>query len=204
MNLLLFIIALVSGLIVLAGYFVPALAEIQSILLGWAGILAATAALVGVFNLISVHGDKVRRREKGSVYSAVLLVGLFLAFIMGLFLPPPSTGVLNWLFKAVILPAQAALMALLAVTLLYAAVRLLRRKPEFMSVVFLVSAAMILLGSATLPFGDIPVLSNWIRPWMMQVLALGGMRGILIGVSLGTLLTGLRVLFGADRPYGGR
>jgi len=25
----------------------------------------------------------------------------------------------------------------------------------------------------------------------------------LIGIALGTLLTGLRVLFGADRPYGG-
>jgi hypothetical protein len=29
------------------------------------------------------------------------------------------------------------------------------------------------------------------------------MRGILIGVALGALTTGLRVLFGADRPYGG-
>jgi hypothetical protein len=31
----------------------------------------------------------------------------------------------------------------------------------------------------------------------------GGARGLLIGIALGTLLTGLRVLFGADRPYGG-
>jgi hypothetical protein len=42
-----------------------------------------------------------------------------------------------------------------------------------------------------------------VRPWITQVLALGGARGILIGVALGTLTTGLRVLFGADRPYGG-
>jgi len=33
---------------------------------------------------------------------------------------------------------------------------------------------------------------------------LGGARGILIGVALGSLLTGLRVLFGFDRPYGGK
>ena len=31
----------------------------------------------------------------------------------------------------------------------------------------------------------------------------GGARGLLIGIALGTLLTGLRVLFGVDRPYGG-
>ena len=34
--------------------------------------------------------------------------------------------------------------------------------------------------------------------------ASGGARGILIGVALGTLTTGLRILFGADRPYGGK
>ena len=66
-------VAIVAGLIVLIGYFVPAVAGVQDVLLNWAIILAGVAALVGVFNLISVHGDKIRRREKGSVYSAILL-----------------------------------------------------------------------------------------------------------------------------------
>jgi hypothetical protein len=204
MGILTFIIALLTGLLVLAGYFVPALAGLQSILLGWAAIAAAMAAIVGVLSLISVHGDKVRRRGKGSIYSAILLVGLFIAFIFGLVPPGPAGPILGLLFKAIILPSQAALMALLAITLLYAAVRLLRRRPDLMSIVFLISASLVLLGSATLPFGEIPILSNWIRPWVTQVLALGGARGILIGVALGSLLTGLRVLFGADRPYGGK
>jgi hypothetical protein len=30
----------------------------------------------------------------------------------------------------------------------------------------------------------------------------GGTRGLLLGIALGTVLTGLRVLFGVDRPYG--
>lgn len=204
MGILTFIIALLIGSLVLAGYFVPALAELQSILLGWAAVAAAMAAIVGVLSLISVHGDKVHRRGKGSVYSAILLIGLFIAFILGLIPPGPAGSILGLLFKAIILPSQAALMALLAVTLLYAAVRLLRRRPDLMSIVFLISASLVLLGSATLPFGEIPILSNWIRPWVTQVLALGGARGILIGVALGSLLTGLRVLFGADRPYGGK
>jgi hypothetical protein len=208
MVILTFIIALITGLVVLAGYFVPALAELQSILLGWAAVAATMAAIVGVLSLISVHGDKVRRRGKGSIYSAVLLLGLFISFVPGLFLgsvpPGLASPIFGLLFKAIILPAQAALMALLAITLLYAAVRLLHRRPDLMSIVFLISACLILLGSATLPFGEIPILSNWIRPWVTQVLALGGARGILIGVALGSLLTGLRVLFGADRPYGGK
>jgi hypothetical protein len=73
-----------------------------------------------------------------------------------------------------------------------------------MAVVFLLVSAMVLFGSATLPFGDMPVIGTLIRPWMTEVWAMGGARGILIGVALGTLTTGLRVLFGLDRPYGGK
>jgi hypothetical protein len=49
-----------------------------------------------------------------------------------------------------------------------------------------------------------PLFGTLLRPWVTEVLALGGARGILIGVTLGTLTTGLRVIFGADRPYGGK
>jgi hypothetical protein len=63
---------------------------------------------------------------------------------------------------------------------------------------------LILLGTAPLPLlGNIPGLSDFVRPYLAQVIAVGGARGILLGVALGTLTTGLRILFGADRPYGG-
>ena len=94
-------------------------------------------------------------------------------------------------------------MGLLTVSLLYAAIRLLQKRLDVMSVLFILTAALLFLGSATLPFGDIPIVGTLLRPWVTQIWALGGARGILIGVSLGALLTGVRVLFGADRPYGG-
>ena len=196
-------IAIIAGMIVLIGYFVPALAGVQGILLNWAIILAGVAALVGVFNLISVHGDKIRRREKGTIYSALLLISLFVSFIFGIALGPDNPN-MRLLVSAVIVPVEATFMALLSVTLLYASVRLLRRRADLMSVIFLVTAVLMLIASATLPFGEIGPLTDIIRPWIQQVLALGGARGILIGVALGTLTTGLRVIFGADRPYGGK
>jgi hypothetical protein len=196
-------IAIAAGLIVLVSYFVPDLAMVQFALLNWAIILAGMAALVGVFNLISVHGDKVRRREKGNIYSTVLLVSLFASFIFGLALGPDHPDI-RLLVNTVIVPVETALMALLSVTLLYASIRLLRRHTDVMSIVFLLTAVLMMAASATLPFGEIIPLNDFIRPWIQQVLALGGARGILIGVALGTLTTGLRVLFGADRPYGDR
>jgi len=197
-------IAVVTGVIVLLGYFLPALAGVQGTLLNWAIILAGVAALVGVFNLISVHWDKVRRREKGSVYSALLLITLVATFFFGIALHlGPDDPNMRLLVTAVIVPAEATLMALLAVTLLYASIRLLRRRTDVMSIVFLMTAVLMLAASVTLSFGGISPLNDIVRPWIQQVLALGGARGILIGVALGTLTTGLRILFGVDRPYGG-
>jgi len=150
-----------------------------------------------------VHGDKIRRREKGSVYSALLLITLVATFLFGIALGPDNSN-MRLLVSAVIVPVEATLMALLSVTLLYASFRLLRRRADLMSIIFLVTAVLMLIASATLPFGEIGPLNEVIRPWIQQVLALGGARGILIGVALGTLTTGLRVIFGADRPYGGK
>jgi cytochrome bd-type quinol oxidase subunit 2 len=198
-------IAIVSGLAVLGGYFLqgffPVLAEVQTLLLNWAIILAGAAALVGIANLLTVHTDKIRRREAGSIYSALLIVFLLVTFFLGLILRPEHS-IMRVVMNGIIIPVEAMLMGLLTISLLYAAIRLLRRRADMMSIIFLIVAALIMLGSATLPFVNIPILGTMSR-WMTQVLALGGARGILIGVALGTLTTGLRVLFGADRPYGG-
>jgi hypothetical protein len=198
-------IAIISGLAVLSGYFLsglfPILAEVQTHLLNGAIILTGIAALVGIFNLISAHSDKVRRGEKGSVYSALLVISLVVTFFLGIILRPDHDA-MQVVMNGIVIPTEAALMGILTISLIYAAIRLLRRRVDMMSIIFLLTAVTILLGSAALPFGEIPLLGTFSR-WVTQVWALGGMRGILIGVALGALTTGLRVLFGADRPYGG-
>lgn len=201
MELIALVFAVLTGLTILAGYFVPALVGLQGLLLSWAIILAGTAAVVGVFNLILVHSNKISTRQRGSGYSAILLVSLFATFLFGLALGPDHPG-MRALLNATVVPAESTLMALLAVTLLYATVRLLGRRAGLMSIVFIATAVLMLLASASLPSGEIGALSNFLRPWLQHVLALGGARGLLIGVALGTLTTGLRVLIGADRPYG--
>lgn len=195
--------AIGAGVIILAGYYVPALAGIQNLLLSWAIILAGVAVIVGVFNLVLVHGSRISGREKGGVYSAILLMCLLGSFMFGLAMGPTHPD-MRLLINAVVVPVEASLMALLAVSLLYASVRLLRRRANAMSVVFLLTAVVMMISSATLPFGEAGVLNSFLRPWFQHVLALGGARGILIGMGLGTLATGLRVLLGADRPYGER
>ena len=197
------VIAIAVGTMILLGYFFQQFIDIQTLLLNWAIIMAGVATLVGVFNLIIVHTDKVRRAEKGSIYSALLVIALVATFIFGLILRPQHP-IMQSIVNGIIFPVEATLMGLLTISLLYAAIRLLRRRADVMSIVFILTATVIFLGSATLPSGDVPLIGTLIRPWVSQIWALGGARGILIGVALGTLVTGLRVLLGIDRPYGGK
>jgi len=196
------VFAVVAGLLILAGYFVAPLGALQSVLLNWTIIVVGAATIVGVFNLILVHATRIHKQEKGSVYSGILLVSLFAAFIFGLALGPDHPE-MRRLVNTIVVPAESSLMAMLAVSLLYGCMRLLRRRANLMSVVFLATAVLMLVASATLPFGEGGVLNDFVRPWFHHVLALGGARGLLMGVGLGTLVTGLRVLIGADRPYEG-
>jgi hypothetical protein len=194
-------LAMGVGIVILLGYFVPALAAVQGVLLGWAIILAGSAAVVGVFNLVLVHASKISNREPGRHYSWVLLVCLLGSFLYGMAMGPADPGVRS-LVNSVIVPVEASLMALLAVSLIYASVRLLRRRTSAMSLVFLATAVVMLVASAGLPLRDLSIFNDFLRPWMQHVLAMGGARGLLIGIGLGTLTTGLRVLMGTDRPYG--
>jgi len=201
-------ITIASGVLVLAGYFfaqnavgqTSLLTDIRLTLLNWAIILAGFAIFIGILNLFQVHFKKIQKKEKGSFYSLLLIISLVATFLFGLVRPDQMEVV----FTTVQLPVEASLMALLVVTLTYASIRLLRRRFNLFSVIFLVTALLILLGTAPLPLlGYIPGLSDWVRPFIAQVMAAAGARGILIGVALGTLTTGLRILFGTDLPYGG-
>lgn len=200
------IIAIVSGVVVLLGYFlpgVPLFVTLRVAFLNWLMILAAVAVFVGIANLFSVHTQKLKNKKEAA-YSVLLLVFLLGTFALGLFQGPTSPA-MDFVFLSIQIPVETSLMALLAVSLLYATIRLLRWRANFMSITFIITALIIFLGTAPLPFlGPIPFFSDWLRPIIAQVPAAAGARGILLGVALGTLMTGLRILFGADRPYGGK
>ena len=195
------IVAISAGLIVLLGYFISIepLPELRLLLTDWGIVIAGMAVLVGIFNLVAVQMEKIRTRQKGGAYGALLVLSLIITFGFGLLLGPDHP-VMRAAVDAVIVPVEAALMAILAVMLIYASIRLFRRRMDVMSVLFLVAAIIFMLAMMPTPFGPIP--GNQFFLFVEGAVATGGARGLLIGIALGTLLTGLRVLFGVDRPYG--
>jgi len=196
-------VAIAVGAVVLLGYFlqIDLLVNVRIALLEWGTVLVGVALLVGVINLLNVHLNKVLSDDNPNRYNSIaLLSGLILTLvIVGWFKPTHPVSV--WIFNYIQIPIEASLVALLSIILIYAGVRLLRRKPNLLTIIFIATVVIILLVSGPLFGIEITGLSA-LRIWIGKVPAVAGARGILLGISLGIITAGLRILMGADRPYG--
>jgi hypothetical protein len=203
------VVAIAAGMIVLLGYFitsVPALTIFRIIVLKWSVLLAGIAVIIGIGNLFAVHLQKVTKRKPGAVYSLILLLFFLITFVLVIavhYTPfieayPTLVDMQNIFLNGMMVPTEVSLMALLTVTLLYSGVRMLRWRIDLKTIIFLVAVLLALLSTGPLT-SQIPGIGGF-----LQVISTGGARGLLIGVALGTLTTGLRILLGADRPYGGK
>lgn len=203
-------VASAVALLTLIGYLVPLdpLVSIRDHLIRWAVIIASFALVLGLLNLFRVHSSRLLGRQKGWPYSLALLLAALASFgitAAGLLLEPMRPLSALW-FNSVLYPLQASAGGLVAFVLGLAAFRLVRsRRPNGLSetlllLTFVLSALIVLLGTAPLP-GPVGDLLASLRQLWMRVPALAGMRGLLIGVGLGTLVMGLRVVFWLDRPH---
>jgi hypothetical protein len=200
-------VAIGVGLLTLTTYLLEAsgLLSLRLILVDWAVLLAGWALLIGVLNLILVHIRRVQARERGWVYSlitaAAALFTLLVGSAEGLISPSPlytPNTVTQVLFSGIVASSQAALAGLVMFFLVVAAVRLVRNHTSTWSFVFLGAVMLTLVG--WLPF-QILSPARGFQNWFTRVPAAAGARGILLGVALGTLAVGLRVLTGVERPY---
>lgn len=199
------IVAIVSGIIVLLGYFfqLPELANLRASLLNWALVLSGVAGLVAILNLIfSVHWKRVRNKHPRKGASLIIIISFGITFLVGIFLGPSNAG-FQKLVTAVQVPIESSLMAILAITLVIASQKILQRQRNWMGFVFFVSVILFLiLNSGVLAFtSEIPILRDLLSAFHQVPVA--GARGILLGVALGSIVTGIRVLIGSDRPYNG-
>jgi hypothetical protein len=202
-------IAIGVGIVVLAGYFIPAFTNIRFAFLRTGLVLAAVALLVGIINLITVHLKKMRADSENSGYSLILVIALLVTLVVGIIdmvqtymVGQPNFQMTNWVFTYIQLPIETSLLAVTTVSLTYAAASILRKRMDLFSIVFFFVVLLVLLGSFSIPPATLPLL-HVIRDWILRVPALGGARGLLLGIALGTITTGIRILMGTDRPYGG-
>ncbi len=195
-------IMLAAGLLILAGYFFQdLLAPILAMLIHWGVAVLGAGILIGILLLLHMHFNRLFNAEKGAGLSAVTVIAFFFILISGLTLsinhPFFSDLILN-----IQIPVEASLLAVLAVTLFYASLRFIRTQGWTpLSSGFLVSAVVsLVLASNILPIEDGSPAAEVVA--LFRRLPLAGARGLLLGMALGGMLVGLRVLLAIDRPYG--
>jgi len=197
-------VAVAAGLFVLTGYFIPfpIFVFLRDQMIRWAVVIAAFAFILGFFNILRVHLGRIARGRGNSVYSGVLVLSglISLGLTMAGLVAEPAKPLGDWWFSYVLSPLQASAAGLVAFTLSLAAFRLLRSRRNAGALFFLFAVMVVLLGSLPLTGAAGKQLAS-LREWWLAVLSTAGMRGLLIGVGLGTVLIGIRVVITLDRPH---
>lgn len=197
-------IAIGFGLFTLFGLVTdhPVLAGPTQFFLQLVSITIAVTIIIGIFNLLTVHGGRVRRRGPGWGYSLILVISTLLIILLTIL---ERAGVLNSspalttiLLEQVQVAIESSLAGLLLFALVYGAYRTLRKRVSGWGLLFIVVLLVLLAGA--LPLADLAPVAA-LRDWLMTVPVSAGARGILLGIALATVVTGIRVLIGQDRSY---
>jgi hypothetical protein len=190
------------GLIIVVS-FIPiplfeGLTPLRVVLVNIAISVAGMALLLGFFRLLNYHLRRVQQRKSGLSLVALVVAIVVFAVLAADRLLNLNLNSATLVFNVIIAPIQSSLGALLAIFLGAAAVRMAQRRRTWGTLWFLLSAIVVLLT-------QIPVSSNSLLLPIRQffdALAMGGLRGLLLGVALGTLAVAFRVLLAIDRPQG--
>jgi hypothetical protein len=192
------VITLIAGVLVLLSFIVPVpvLVALRNVLIEIAVIIAGMATILGFVRLLSLHWGRFKQRR--SIYSLVAFLAALVTFVVLSADRVLHWGATNFVFEAIVVPAQSSLGALLAIVLGVAAVRMARRRRSWGAAWFLISAIIVLLTQVPVTGGLLSVLQP-VRD-LLNAVAIGGLRGLLLGVALGTLAVAVRVLLAIDRP----
>ncbi|NSW52857.1 MAG: hypothetical protein HPY85_10160 [Anaerolineae bacterium] len=221
------LVALASAAVMLFAIFFPetGLQDVHARMLEWAVILVGIGVLMGIFNLLRNHWQRLglnfqkpepqpdkpeidprkksrrpRSGKKVDLYSALVLGGFAVTFLAGMWLTPASLEYQNAV-SAVQIPVETSLFALLSVVLLLVGFSFFKQKQSLMGIIFISSVLLfLLLGSGILH--SMPD-NGWLKDIIsiLNELPLAGTRGILIGIALGSLLAAVRQILGTSRVY---
>lgn len=207
-------VSLVSGLALVTIFGLLAsedsgLAIVSDFLLQFVAVIAAFAVLVGVLNLlVFVHLSRFFRAEGGPInvlYSFCTIVSaivVILAYYMDR--SEQWSGDLKGeelsprLFNVLQITLESALAGLIFFFLVYAAYRLMHKSYTWSNVLFIGALLIVLLG--WLPVSGLSDLAD-VREWLLKVPVTSGARGLLIGIGLGTVVIGIRVILAHDSIY---
>lgn len=161
-------------------------------------LFAAFAMILGSANLIRVSLHKARSKREHWKYNYVLVATLVGYTILGL-AAGTSSPAYKFIYNGVYVPAQATIISFMAFWLATACYRAFRVRNAH-AVILLVSGITVMLGKigvGSVIWKDLPRIADW----MMNVPTSAVMRSLGMGIAIGMIGTGLRVVLGIERGY---
>ena len=196
-------VAIAFGLLTLVGLLLP-LPALTDLILGWVGLLAAVALVLGVLNLLAVHVQRTTADQ--NLYSATLVLSISVVFGLAVTdaLSITDNGV-DTAFNWIQVPLETALASLMAFFLLFLGFHMLKSRRSFGAVLFWLTATLILFSNVfittTLLPASIRNVFVQIQTIINNIIVIAGVRGLLLGIALGTITMSLRLLLGFDQSY---
>lgn len=162
----------------------------------WYILSISVACCVGLVNLTQVHVRNIVKRAKDWDLSVLHVVFLYGMLLIGL-TKGPTNKTYMWLFDVADAALGSTFYSILAFYIVSAAYRSFRVKNRD-ATILLVAAVVVLVGRAPLGEYLIPQFGTW-TGWIMDVPNAAAMRAATLGVTLGAVITGIRVLLGLER-----
>jgi hypothetical protein len=192
------------GAALIALFFVPhhQAQTVNAEILEWATIVYAFALILGSISLWNTHARKVRNRIEGWPYSLVTMTVLVAVTGLGVLQGTGEGTVVYAIYQSVNAPLASTMFALLAFFIASAAFRAFRAR-NLEATLLLVTAVLMMIGRVSIGeflWPGFPAFTEW----LLDVPNLAAKRAIAIGVGLGAVSTGLKIILGIERSYLGR
>jgi cytochrome bd-type quinol oxidase subunit 2 len=170
----------------------------------WAIVVVGCTYVLGVANLLRINTRQIQRRERDWAFKIVLVAGMLITMAVGFSEGSRYSEVTSrfqWIYRTFYSPMAATMFALLAFFIASAAFRAFRiRSAE--ALLLAIAAFILMLGRVPLGGAIHPLLPQ-AADWLMEIPQNAAKRGILIGAALGVMATGIRVILGLEKTYGG-
>jgi len=195
------VLTFLVGTTLIALFFIPnyRAQAVNAKLLEWATVVYAFALILGSVSLWNTHARKIRLKSDGWPYSLVTLLALVVVTALGVWQGVGEGTVVSRIYNMVNSPLASTMFALLAFFIASAAFRAFRAR-NVEATLLLVTAVLMMIGRVSIGefiWKGFPGFTEW----LLDVPNLAAKRAIAIGVGLGAVSIGLKIILGIERGY---
>jgi hypothetical protein len=186
--------------------------EFADVLNDHMNIIYFFAYMLGLISLSMANWGTIKRKADGWGYSVLLFVGMAIGIISGIaakgeFIANNHMTAYGWMYTYIYSPLQGTMFAILAFYLVSCSYRAFRVKSKEAGLLFL-TAGLFILGRIppgqwlwSQIFGTACGGISGITEWILNCPTLAARRAIMVGISLGSIATSVKIVVGIERQY---